>query len=152
MNSHFRNGTQCFSLILWTSSLPFLTELHSLFYVSGIKCIPAEIVYELLTPIALAHWIQNDGTWQTSGLGLCTHSFTIVDVVLLINVLIVRYGVDCTLQMQNNQPRIYIRARSIPLLRSVVMPYMTESMLYKPAITLELLLPGYSFGAPGLGV
>jgi len=48
------------------------------------------------------------------------------------NVLMIRYRLDCTLRLhQGRYPRIYIRANSIPLLRSIVMPYMCSSMLYK---------------------
>jgi len=58
----------------------------------GVKCIPAvEIMYELLTPIALAHWICGDGLWNHSGLILCTDSFSIQENVKLINILMVRY-------------------------------------------------------------
>ena len=55
-----RKGVNYFSIGLWTPCLPFLTELYGLFYVNGIKCIP-DSIYDLLTPIVLAHWIQGDG-------------------------------------------------------------------------------------------
>jgi hypothetical protein len=38
-----------------------MTELHSLFYPNGIKIIPKDI-YNMLTPVALAHLIMGDGT------------------------------------------------------------------------------------------
>jgi hypothetical protein len=52
-------------------------ELYNLFYVNGVKIIPNTLIYELLTPVALAHWIMGDGKARPSGLILCTHSFTI---------------------------------------------------------------------------
>jgi hypothetical protein len=71
-----RKGTVCYFNSFQTRSLPFLTELHTLFYVNGIKVIPAyEIMYDLLTPIALAHWILGDGALTTHGLILCTTLF-----------------------------------------------------------------------------
>jgi LAGLIDADG DNA endonuclease family/Cytochrome b/b6/petB len=70
------SGTVCYAVRFHTRSLPFLTELYNLFYVNGVKVIPdALIMYYLLTPIALAHWIIGDGKWEGCGLILCTDSF-----------------------------------------------------------------------------
>jgi len=70
----------------------------------------AEILYELLSPITLAIWIGGEGTWLRTGTVLCTDSFSIQDTVKLINVLNVRYGLECTLFMhdarRNKYPRI----------------------------------------------
>jgi hypothetical protein len=52
-----RNGVRLFSLQLYTRSLRCFTELHSMFDLNGIKVIPA-IIFELLTPVAFAHWIM----------------------------------------------------------------------------------------------
>jgi hypothetical protein len=90
-----------------------------------------ECIYDLLTPIALAHWIQGDGSRAGSGLVICTDSFTVEDTVRLMNVLMIRHRLDCTLRVQQGTPRIYIRADSMPKLRSIVMPYMCPSMLRK---------------------
>jgi hypothetical protein len=40
-----------------TCSLPFFTELHTLFYPNGIKLIPSNI-FDLLTPVGLAFLAQ----------------------------------------------------------------------------------------------
>jgi hypothetical protein len=48
-------------------------------------------IYELLTPVALAHLIMGDGAVRPSGLILCTDSYTVADAVRLMNVLIIRY-------------------------------------------------------------
>jgi hypothetical protein len=87
----------------------------------------------LLSPIALAHWIMCDGKLHHSGLILCTDSYTVSDCVRLMNVLMIRYRLDCTLHYHGpkKQPRIYIRAKSMPLLRSIVLEHMDPSMLYK---------------------
>jgi hypothetical protein len=78
------------------------------------------------------HWIMGDGYKDRNGLVLCANSFTIKDTVRLINVLIIRYNLDCTFRfIHKREPLIYIRTKSIPLLRSIVLPYMHESMLYK---------------------
>jgi hypothetical protein len=99
-----RKGVPFFALILRTPCLPFLTDLYNLFYINGIKGIPAEYIYDLLTPIALAHWIIGDGTWTDPGTLLCTNSFTFPDVVCLMNVLVIRYGLVCTLRKDRGRP------------------------------------------------
>ena len=111
--------------------MPCLTELHSLFYLNGVKIIPNNI-FELLTSVALAHIIMGDGSVQRSGLIICTDSYTVQDVVRLINVLMIKYRLDCWLRNHTpTQPRIYISQSSMPLLRTIVFPYMHSSMLYK---------------------
>jgi len=130
-----RNGVCSYGLEFYTRALPCLSEIYELFYPKGAvlkeKIIPSNI-YELLTPIALAHVIMGDGSARDSGLTLCTDCYTINDVVKLMNVLIIRYGINSTLQQKrDNQYRIYIRSSSMPLLRSIVTPHMHSSMLYK---------------------
>jgi len=114
-----------------TRCFPCFTELRTLFYPNGIKAIPA-MIFELLTPVALAHWIIGDGGARSSGLILCTNSFTIPEVVQLMNVLMVRYQIDCTMQLKlGKYPLIYIKESSMPRLRAIVLPHMVPSMLYK---------------------
>jgi hypothetical protein len=78
--------------------MPCITELRSLFYPNGIKIIPEDI-YNMLTPVALAHMIMGDGSVKSHGLNLCTNSYSIQDVILLMNVLIIRYKLDCNLRL-----------------------------------------------------
>jgi len=128
-----RFGKVGYSLEFTTRSLPCLTELFYLFYPrgTGIKIIP-ENIYELLTPIALAHVISGDGLVSRHGIVLCTDSYSVSDIVRLINVLIIKCRLNSTLQYHTpTQPRIYIKESSMPLLRHVVSPYMCYIMLYK---------------------
>lgn len=81
--------------------------------------------------MALAHFIQGDGTYTGSGLRLCTDSFTLHDCIRLINVLIIRYRLDATLHIGRGKYRVYIPKSSMPLLISLVYPYMIASMLYR---------------------
>lgn len=86
----------------------------------------------MLTPVALAHVIMGDGYATRHGLILCTDSYTLQDIVRLINVLIIRYRLECLIRYHTStQPRIYIREGSMPLLRTIVKPHMCSSMLYK---------------------
>lgn len=126
---HLSHGVQFF-----TRALPCFTELHSLFYPHKTKIIPINI-YDLLTPVALAHLIMGDGEAREHGLVLCTNSFSVQDVVRLMNVLIIRYRLECIIRLkkQNNKTEylIYIRQGSMPLLRSIVVSYLHPSMYYK---------------------
>ena len=126
-----RAGKETKALEFYTRALPCFTELSHLFYRKGIKIIP-ENIYELLTPVALAHFIMGDGSVREHGLILCTDSFELVDTVRLMNVLMIRYNVDCTLRFHTQtHPRIYIRQRSMPIIRELVKSHMDKSMLYK---------------------
>jgi len=135
-----RAGNRNYALQFFTRSMPCLTELHSLFYPAGKKVIPSNI-YDLLTPVALAHLIQGDGQTARHGLVLCTNSIFFLkkkkmDVVRLMNVLIIRYRLECNIREYRRSNgklefMIYIRQGSMPLLRTIVKPNMHPSMLYK---------------------
>jgi len=109
---------------------PCFTELRNLFYLNGVKVIPSQI-FELLTSKAPAHWICGDDTFSHGGLLLCTDSLTIPECPQLINVLMVKDSLNVTLQMIGKYSRIYIKAESMPLLRSIVLEHMDSKMLYK---------------------
>jgi hypothetical protein len=75
---------------------------------------------------------MGDGVAKTTGLVLCTDSYSIQDTVRLLNVLIIRYKLECTLRTsRENQYRIYIRQNSMASLFNIVSPYMHYTMLYK---------------------
>lgn len=128
-------GKQIIGLEFFTRAMPCLTKLHSLFYPNGVKIIPNNI-YELLTPIALAHLIMGDGSVARQGLILCTNSYSLEDIVRLMNVLMIRYSLECTIHIkrrpnQKIEHLIYIKERSMPHLRTIVAPYYHSSMVYK---------------------
>lgn len=126
-----RAGNETMALEFYTRALPVISEINSMFTVNGKKTIPRNI-YNLLTPVALAHLIMGDGSAREYGLTFCTDCYTLYEVVRLMNVLIIRYGLTCTLQKKReDQYRIYISSKSMPLLRSIVTPYMHSSMMYK---------------------
>lgn len=128
--SSTRKETKTYALQILTRSLPCFTELHAIYYPNGIKRIPADI-FNLLTPVALAHWISGDGTKNRHGLTISTESFSVNDTVRLLNVLMVRYRLDCSIRKHSTGYNIYIKEKSMPLLRTLVQPYMHSSMLYK---------------------
>lgn len=128
-----RNKTFTKSLTFQTRSLKCFTKYHQLFYEAGVKTIPSfEVIYYLIDPVALTHWIAGDGTRSKKGLILCTDSYSLKEVIILINVLIIRYNFICTLRVvRDNQYRIYISEKSLNSLKKIVIPHMDSSMLYK---------------------
>jgi LAGLIDADG DNA endonuclease family len=119
-----------FGVVIFTRAYPCFTELYRLFYPNGVKVVPQDI-YNLLTPIALAHWILGDGAVRNKGLTLCTDNFTVPEVVLLMSVLMIRYDLKCTLHFNEDKPRIYIGKASLPKLVAIVSPYIIPAMMYK---------------------
>jgi len=104
--------------------------LYSMFYLNNKKILTYNI-YDLLTPVALAHWIMGSGIkLKGRGILLCSDSFNISEVVTLMNVLMVRYKLTCTLQSVNNRHRIYIYHSSLNTLRTTVKSYMLPSRTY----------------------
>jgi len=125
-----RNNIQTSSVTFATRSMPCLVEFFNDFYLNGKKVVP-ENIYHRLAPVSLAHLIMGDGTAVSSGIRICTDSFTLKDVVRLINVLIIKYRLKCTLHMSDNKPRIFISSKSMDLLTSIIYPYIIPSMKYK---------------------
>jgi LAGLIDADG DNA endonuclease family len=123
-------GNRYYGIQIFTRCLPCFKELHLLFYINGGKVIPQDI-YNLLTPVALAHLIMGDGSVRRHGLIICTQSFTIQDTVRLINVLIIRYNLICSIHYHGGKPQIYISQKSMVQLRTIVSPFIIPSMLYK---------------------
>ena len=67
-----------------------------------------------------------------TGLILCTDSFTLEDVCLLIGVLHYNFGFNCTLRKTKvNQYRIYIKTDSVHKLRDMVKHSIHPHFLYK---------------------
>lgn len=127
-----RSGKVFYNLGFFTRGLPCFTELYPLFYINNVKIVPKDI-YNLLTPVALAHLIMGDGGFKSKGIYICTDSYTIQDTVRLMNVLIIRYDFKCTLHKASNKHgyRIYISRNSLYKVEKLVKPYFIPSMYYK---------------------
>jgi hypothetical protein len=65
----------------------------------------------------------------------CTDSYSIQDVVRIINVLIIRNDLKCTLHKSNENYRIYISRNSVHKVVRIVKPHLIPSMYYKIGIT-----------------
>ena len=103
-----------------------------MFYKNGVKYIHPN-VEKFLTPLALAIWIMDDGGWAKPGVRIATYSFTLKEVEYLLNILIKKFNLSCTIQKIHlpNKYSIYIKKESIYKLRELVLPHMHKSMFYK---------------------
>lgn len=71
-----------------------------------------------------------DGTYN-SGVRIQTDSFTVDEVIFIINVLIIKFNLDCSLHYQRGNPIIYIKSKSIKKNLNNLLPFMCEDMKYK---------------------
>ena len=100
------------------------------------KIIPKDIINKL-TPVSLAYWIMDDGSFNKSKgyLILCTDSYCKEDVLYLISILKTKFNISSALFVIKNNNKIYHRIRinksSMPSLIGLVKPYFINSMLYK---------------------
>ena len=107
-------------VMIATSCLPCFTKLYSMFNLYKKKVLPHNI-YDLLTPVALANFVMASGIkLKGRGIQLRTYSLAIPEVVTLMNVLMVRYRLTCSLQSVNNSHSIYIHRSSLSTLRTIV--------------------------------
>nr|QNH92692.1 hypothetical protein [Wolfiporia cocos] len=101
----------------------------------NIKIVPKDTISRL-TPVSLAHWIMDDGSFNKSKgyLILCTDSYCKEDVLYLISILKTKFHLSSALFMVKNKTnnKIYYRIRinksSIPTLIGLVKPYFISSM------------------------
>jgi len=123
-----RTGKSYKSLNFWSRALPMLTEFYSLFYLNKVKRVPEDL--SLLTPLALAHLIMQDGSRGTCrGLYICTDSFILTDVQRLASYLTDTYNIRCSVHKSGGNYRIYILAKSVQLVKDLVLPFMHGSKL-----------------------
>lgn len=125
-----------YGLSFTTRSLDCITELYEIFYQDGKKIVPKNL-YELLTWEGLVHWIYQKSNIKYTylsdicpnkvyGLYISVEGYTIQDIVLLMNVLMIRFRLDCSLhKLKQNKSHIYIKNKSMPLLLRGLRPYIS---------------------------
>lgn len=117
----------------WTYSS--LNWIYHAFYTEvgpgkKIKVIPAKIE-ELLTPLALAIWIMDDGGEHPSGMIISTYCFSMKDIILLQKALKKNYEIETNVQLRKAGYILYIPKSQLPKLSKIVKNFMVPSMYYK---------------------
>jgi len=128
-----RTGKTYITLNFWTVSKDLFTDFYKMFYVNKIKRVPTDL--SLLSPLALAHWIMQDGSKGTSGgLYICTDLFDPADTRRLALFLEQKYSLKVTTPKAPGTKgalRIYVSVQSMNSLRNLIKTHMHPSMLYK---------------------
>lgn len=144
-------GKIFYSWSLQTRQLACFMEIFNIFYVEHkgniIKTIKSELFF-YLDYIALAHLIQGDGSSRNKGVSLITHGFTLKEVILLFNILIIKFNIQPTIysyetrwdpkvykgpkpELAKTEHQIHINERDLNKIKSKLLPYFSDHFLYK---------------------
>jgi hypothetical protein len=112
-----------------TFSFASLNWIYDAFYSENkIKGVPKDLSWTLLTPLALAVWIMDDGTPVSAGLKIATHAFKEEDILFLCEVLNKKYNLYARPHRDKAQFVLYIPKAGMPQLAQLVSPYIVPSM------------------------
>lgn len=130
-------GKKYTQLYFKTISLPCFTILRHHFYNGRIKIVPINL-YDLLNYESLAHIIICDGSQiykksnkNMGGIKLNLQSFSCKELIFIINILKIKFNLDCTLHKSRSSYTIYINTKSIKLLYPHIKKYIVPSIQYK---------------------
>lgn len=120
----YRFSTYSYSILLW---------FYKLFYKNKIKepLRGWDYLILFLTPLALAIWIMDDGTFKSPGIRIAINNFTQKEGEILIQVLRNKYGIESSLHKNSDRYQLYIKKESIKILIDLVKPYFHSTMYYK---------------------
>ena len=122
-------------ILISTKWLHCFFVFYYIFYSNKGKRVPANI-FDLITPLVLFHWVTGGGMRPdlSRGLIILTEGFNVPDVVKLMNVLMVKYLINCRLLFWKNSVVIYIYRSSLVNLVRAIEPIMTSKERCKFAI------------------
>ena len=123
-------GKPFYGIEISTRALPVFSILKRLFYTGRIKTLPYNI-YDLIDYSTLAHIIMGDGSFTGGGIILNLQSFSVKELVTLINIFKIKFNLDCVLHKSRNHYVIYINVISVKLLYPHIKEYIIPSMRYK---------------------
>lgn len=114
-----------------SKSHPVFNQIRDLLYKNNIKTITQEFLDKINSPIALAFWFMDDGTYDGH---IATNSFSEQEIDLLINWMLSKWNIECTKQKNQQQTLqyiIYIKQSSRKHFEELIFPYIIPSMYYK---------------------
>ena len=124
------NGKKHIAIEFYTMSLPCFSLLKYKLYNHRVKIIPNDI-YNYLNYESLAHMIMCDGAFSNKGLTLNLQSFTLKELILLLNILKIKFNLDCSIHKSRHQYVLYIKVHSVKDLYKNIYKYIIPSMRYK---------------------
>lgn len=104
--------------------------IYEAFYQNKIKIVPSNID-QLLTPLALAIWIMDDGGVHPSGMIISTYNFRENDITLLQKALKKNFDLDTSVINNKNGFVLYFPKNQLSKLSNIVKNLMVPSMYYK---------------------
>ena len=131
LTKNIKRGKLFFSIEMGTRQLNSLMEVYNLFYLDPNKKIIKVELFDYLDYISIAYWIMGDGAKKNKGITLCTDSFSFKEVVLLMNILKIKFDINSTMHLEKSKPRIYINYSELQKILPSIKPYIVKSMLYK---------------------
>ena len=138
-------GKYFYSLAFRTRQLICFNHIYNLLYNqnNGERNINSDL-YHYFDYIVLAHWIMGDGSKRRKGLIICIDSFTIKEVVLLMNILKIKFDIDSIINYnisispydllelkKRKVPCIYINEKNMEKIKPNIEPYFSNCFLYK---------------------
>jgi hypothetical protein len=127
-----KRGKLFFSVGFQTRQLKCLYEIYEIFYENNNnKKVIKPILYDYIDYIVIAYWIMGDGAKRNKGVILCTDSFSLKEVILLMNILKIKFDLDCTIHNDGNKYRIFINKKSLNKIYNNIKPYFDDIFLYK---------------------
>jgi ubiquinol-cytochrome c reductase cytochrome b subunit len=126
-----KNNTVYYGYKFNTFTFSSLNWLHELFYEEGIKHIPIIFLSEYISPLTLAIWFMDDGSKLNSSFKIATNCFELNELVLLCNLLKIKYNLDCSLHKDKSSWTFYIKKSSAQNFANLIEPHMINSMKYK---------------------
>jgi len=115
---------------------PILTEIYRHFYLgegyrNGRKIISLNIKNDF-TPLALAVWIMDDGSYSKGIINISTYSFSLQEIYYLQGCFKKKFEIEATFYKDRDKGyRMYCRKKETNKLISIIYPYIIPSMMYK---------------------
>lgn len=141
-------GKTFFSLEFYSRQLKCLNEIYYLFYSSNKKIIKEDL-FDYMDYVVLAHWIMGDGSKKGMGLVISTNSYDLKEIILLMNILKIKFDINSSIQKCKSQSiwskskryenknlnkisyQIYINKKNLNKIKFKIKPYFIDHFLYK---------------------
>lgn len=129
-----KRGKKFFNVSFQSRQLDCLNEILNLMYNfkdgKYVKTIKPELIF-YMDYIILSHLIMGDGAKKNKGITICTDNFTLKEVVLLINIFIIKFEISPTIHKEKNKFRIYINEKDLKKIKPFIEPFFVNHFLYK---------------------
>lgn len=117
-----------------TLTLELLYPYYELFYKSGKKVIPLELMNnEYFTARSLAYWFMDDGHCENKAgrYKISTQCFSLEEHLKLHDILLNRFNIETTMYKKDNSYVLVIKRTSTFTFKELIGPYIISSMKYK---------------------